>query len=509
MSFKYAFLSAALALTALLSGCASEAGIPANAVATTDSLGIFPDYRDIVIPQNIAPLNFMVTTAGEDFVAAVRGKKGELVASADADGKILFDSTAWHELLNQNAGSDLSVTVYAKRDGQWLEHAPYKLSVAEPIDPFLSYRLIEPGYELYRQVGLYQRNLTNFEEKPIYENNRDYDSIDNHCVNCHNFQAYDTKRMLFHVRAAHGGTIFVDNGKAKKFTFKVDSILGNAVYPAWHPTQNWLVFSSNITGQAFFLRNSDKIEVVDVSSDLVFFDADRGTVANVLKTGNRFETFPTWAPDGRKLYYCEADASGFDTLSRDQKEDRVLTIYNNVRYNLMSLTFDEKTRTFGEPQLEVDCVGMNASATVPRVSPDGRYLLFTLGDYGQFHIWHKSSDQWVKDLETGEVRPLTAANSDDVDSYHSWSSNGRWIVFSSRRIDGDYSRPFIAYFDAHGQAHKAFLLPQEDPEYSTILLKSFNVPELTRSAVTTTPEQLQRVVYDDESAQAVQYSAKP
>lgn len=142
---------------------------------------------------------------------------------------------------------------------------------------------------------------------------------------------------------------------------------------------------------------------------------------------------------------------------------------------------------------------MGLSASVPRVSPDGRWLLFTLGQFGQFHIWHKTSDLYVKDLHTGTVRPLTAANSDDVDSYHTWSSNGRWIVFSSRRDDGSYTRPYIAYFDADGRDHKAFMLPQEDPEHSLLLLKSYNVPELTRTPVGPSAEEFRHVIYDTDA----------
>ena len=152
---------AAAALAALLTAsCGSEVRVPDNATPTQDAADIFPEYRDIYIPQN------------------------------------------------------------SHRDGQWLEHPAYQLHVAEPIDEYLSYRLIEPSYELYRQMGLYQRNLTNFTQTPIYENNRSYDSLQNHCVNCHNYQAYTTKRMLFHVRSAHGGTIIVENGKAKKWNMK-------------------------------------------------------------------------------------------------------------------------------------------------------------------------------------------------------------------------------------------------------------------------------------------------
>ena len=381
----------------------------------------------------------------------------------------------------------------------------YAITVAqEEIDPYLSYRLIEPSYELYRQLGIYQRNLTNFTEKPIYENNRTYDADNNHCVNCHNYQNYSTEHMLFHVRANHGGTIFIDNGKARKMNMKCDSVLSNCVYPSWHPKKNWVVFSSNLTGQAFHTIDKQKIEVLDYGSDLVFFDVDNGTLTNIIKGKEAMETFPNWAPDGSRVYYCSAATPFLTDLPDSVHSDALLARYDSIRYNLMSIPFDEQTRTFGEPVVEVKCDSAS-SITLPRVSPDGRYVLFTMGDFGQFHIWHKSSDLYVKDLQTGAVRPLSAANSADVDSYHTWSSNGRWIVFSSRRDDGSYTRPYIAYFDKDGRDHKAFLLPQEDPEHNLYLMKSYNVPELTRDAVRTTPEALREVIYNDEKTGKATY----
>ena len=311
--------------------------------------------------------------------------------------------------------------------------------------------------------------------------------------------------MLFHVRAKHGGTVFIENGKAEKMNMKSDSILSSTVYPIWHPTKNWVVFSSNQTGQAFHMGNREKVEVVDYGSDLVFYDADKKQLSNILKTDADLETFPCWTPDGLKVFYCSAHIPQFANTTTEQRRDLITKIYNTVRYNLMSITFDPQTRTFGQPQLEYDCAALGKSAAVPRVSPDGRYVLFTLADYGQFHIWHKTSDLYVKDLQTGEVRALDATNSKAVDSYHSWSSNGRWMVFSSRRDDGSYTRPYIAYFDREGKGHKAFLLPQRDPEQNLLLTKSYNVPELTRDAVTLTADEVKACIYADEKAQKVSY----
>ena len=98
-------------------------------------------------------------------------------------------------------------------------------------------------------------------------------------------------------------------------------------------------------------------------------------------------------------------------------------------------------------------------------------------------------------MEADIVYPLQEANSTDADSYHCWSSNGRWIVFSSRRDDGSYTRLYITYFNPKGKASKAFILPQQDPEHNMKRLKSYNVPELTRDQVQISPQQFQQTIY--------------
>jgi len=493
-------------IMALAVSCGKKTySVPEQYAQAEDGLVIFPDYRNVVIPCNIAPLDFMVRSGGETFVVEMKNGGGQLVAGGGKDGKIYFEASEWSRLLESAKGKDIAVTVYAEKENGWVAYPSYTVTVAEePIDSFVSYRLIEPSYEFYRQLGLYQRNLTNYDVRTIYENNRRYNADENHCVNCHNYQNYRTENMLFHVRGKMGGTILSLDGKVDKLNMKCDSVLSNSVYPSWHPDRPWIVFSSNRTGQTFHTLNAEKVEVVDYGSDLVFYDAENKQLRNILKTDIEMETFPCWAPSGDRIYYCLAPFPNYGAVPDSLVTRNIVANYKNIRYNVMSLTFDAETKTFGAPKLEVDCRAMGKSATVPRVSPDGTKLLFTLGDYGQFHIWHKSSDLYVKDLQTDSVYALAEANSDDVDSYHGWSSNGRWIVFSSRRDDGSFTRLYIAYFDKQGKAHKAFMLPQRDPEQNIMLFKSYNVPELTQNAVRISEETFRDVIYHEEGI-PVQY----
>lgn len=490
----------------LLTACSKKQyTLPQGASPINKAAQLYPDYTDITIPPNIAPLNFILQDSlAQEMVVCFKGKGKRLICGAEADLKLDLDTTQWRELLHANKGGALKVSIYARRGEQWICYPPYTLNVAqEPIDNFLSYRLIEPGYELYRQIGLYQRNLSNFTETTIYENNRSYETDNNHCVNCHNFQNYSTKNMMFHVRTAHAGTIIVRDGKAHKVQIKGDSILTAGVYPSWHPTLPLIAFSTNITGQVFHMKGRDKVEVLDERSDLLLYDVEKNEVKLVLNKKEELESFPCWDPKGKWLYYCVAREPAPEQVYPDSLMGlKMMRYHDSLFYDIHRIPFDARKRTFGASEIVVDCATRHRSATFPRISPDGRYVLWAESDYGNFHIWHQGADLYVKDLLTDSIYALDNANSPEVESYHTWSSNGRWIVFSSRRMDANYTRVFIAYFDGNGRAHKAFCLPQRDPEHNILLLKSYNVPELTREAIRSNSSELKKIIYESEGKQA-------
>ena len=186
-----------------------------------------------------------------------------------------------------------------------------------------------------------------------------------------------------------------------------------------------------------------------------------------------------------------------------QREREIIDRYKEFQYNIYRKAFDPDTQTFGPSELVLDAKEMNSSATFPRVSPDGRYLLFAMGEYGCFHIWHKDADLYLMDLETMQLRNVEEINSRDVESYHAWSSNGRWILFTSRRDDGGYTRLYIAYFDKEGKAHQPFLLPQRAPYFYNDYYKSYNVPEFMVEPVVISPQEFARHL--DAEVQSVKF----
>ncbi|MDD3063470.1 MAG: hypothetical protein PHX50_11695 [Massilibacteroides sp.] len=428
---------------------------------------ITPDYTEVTIPPNIAPLRFkMPDCSGISDLRAVFEGGNISVKVPGRKKQISISSSDWEKLLKESVGSFISVRLQTKKDEEWTEYAPFNIYVAiEKTDPYIAYRLIEPGYEIWNEMGIYQRCLENYKETAILTN-----KMTNYgCMNCHSFCQQNPNKMLFHLRIDYSGTYVVEDGQVEKL-----DTASPLVYPSWHPSGDFVAFSMNTTKQMFHTTDKNRVEVMDYASNVVVYDLKRQQILTspLLSSSKSFETFPTFSPDGKTLYFCSSD-------SVSMPDD-----YRNVKYSLCAIGYDSDTRSFGN---QIDTL-YNArkeggSVSFPRVSPDGKWLMFTLSSYGNFSIWHKDADLYLADLETKFIQPLSVLNSNDVESYHSWSSNSRWVVFSSRRIDGLYTRPFITYIDTEGNVHKPFLLPQKDTDYYTSLMKSYNIPEFITGRV--------------------------
>ena len=497
---SYIMLLAAVVL--LMSSCAKHPSVPSASSARSVLPPIFPDYCNVTVPYNIAPLNFMLPADQyEACVARLTTSDGQQQTYGNGV-KVQIPESEWHATLDASKGKSIKVEVWGKKNGEWLSFTPFEIHVAEePIDEYLSYRLIEPSYVAWTYMEIAQRNLTSFKETQIFNNEITMnDRTIGQCINCHSYQNYKTDNMLFHVRLSNAGTVIVNDGKVSKVNMKRDYTISGGVYPAWHPTAKLIAFSTNKTRQAFHTANTNKIEVYDLASDMILYDVETDSVSIVSNDSTLLEVYPTWSPDGKYLYYCKSVP-----LPEEMRDKDIRTTYPKIQYNLYRRSFDLATHGFGEEELVYDAASTDKSVTLPRISPDGRYLLFALGQYGCFHSRHHDADIVCIPMnqftgvgltaETASPVNLTLVNSDGYsDSYPSWSSNGHWIMLASRRDDDNYSRVYFAYFN-NGKVGKAFLLPQEDPELHVSLLKSYNRPEFMVEPVKISVEEFSKVFF--------------
>ena len=516
---------------------------------------IYPDYIDVTVPQNIAPLHFHIDhdSLATDFVTRFTAGGDQWTLGGE---NVCPGIKKWHKMITAALTADgtISIEVFIKQDNAWQRCKPFSITVCkDSIDPYISYRLISPSYVTYEDLTINQRCLENFDESLIYGNMINSDEENGQCINCHHAQWYNPNRVQFHVRQYLGGTVIAYDGKLQKINLKTDSTISAGVYPTWHPRQPWIVYSTNNTGQSFHTRDRQKIEVQDTKSNLIFYDLEANTVTPITRDTTDLDCFPFWSPDGKYVYYVSAHWEKRDTVQLDFE---LIKNYKEVQYNLYRIPFDESSRTFGPRELVYDAVARNRSVTLPRVSPDGRWLMFTEAPFGVFHIWHHDADLFLMDLAQaqsveptavvsysqdrlpagflpesannvereaaadslreaqGQLTPLPAhirnikeLNSPDVESWHGWSSNGAWVIFSSRRDDGNFTRPFIAHHDGNGHFTKPFELPQDNPQYHRQLMRSYNIPEFLSGPVTVRPQDFAAIIKKD--AEQAQFKTHP
>jgi hypothetical protein len=426
---------------------------------------IYPNYVGVTIPVNIAPLNFMASPAVDLIDVEIKGQKTMLHYQEKT--AIDIPIKKWKKLLEENIGKDIKIDVCFFNNKQWKKFKTFSIHVSpDTIDYGLAYRLIAPGYEVYSKMGIYQRNLSNFEQTPIMENTL----VTGCCVNCHAFRHNNPDCMSFHVRGTHGATVLQQKGKGSERVMdtKTDNTISSCVYPYWHPEGRYIAYSTNKTNQAFHSIKSERVEVVDKASDVVVYDTKENKLILCprLMTKGAFETFPVFSADGKKLYFCSAEAK------------KIPEEYKQIKYSLCSIDFDAEHGTFGKKiDVLISAGATGKTISYPRPSFDGKYLMFVMFNYGNFSIWHREADLYLMDLKTRKYREIKEVNSPNTESFHDWSTNSRWFVFSSRRDDGLYTRLYIAHIDKNGQCSKPFLLPQRNPMQNIYNLMSYNVPE--------------------------------
>ncbi len=441
---------------------------------------ISPDYAGTVIPANVAPLNFQVLEEGSAYLVTIRSEHGRPISLSSKTGQIRIPVRPWRALLEANRGSNVFFDVYAQgADRHWRRFRPIVNTIAqEDIDGTLVFRLMKPLYSWWRNIGIYQRNLANYDVSIVLHGR----SFGGGCLNCHSFVGNDPATMTISLRSKTYGsdTLMARNGAVERIGAKWG-------YAAWHPSGQLAVYSINKVTQFFHAGGMEVRDVVDLDSALVCYRIGNpeATSPEELADKNRLETYPTWSPDGKYLYFCSAPILWKDRSALPPEN------YDKVKYDLRRVAYDMATDQWGQVETVLSAEETDQSILLPRISRDGRFLAFCMCRYGCFPVYQPSSDLYLMDLATRQYRRL-AINSEFSESWHSWSSNSRWIAFSSKRQGGLFTRTYFSYVDSGGTVHKPFVLPQRDPSHYDSLVETYSVPELVKGPIPVRKSRLAR-----------------
>jgi len=184
------------------------------------------------------------------------------------------------------------------------------------------------------------------------------------------------------------------------------------------------------------------------------------------------QTSAFWSPDGKYLIYSRAVAKDpfpagapKPTYANDPNETQ-------IQYDLYKIPFNGGKGGKAVPVLGASNNGM--SNDFPKVSPDGRWIVFVQNKNGL--LMRPDSKLYMVPFAGGKAR-LMKCNTWRMNSWHSFSPNGRWLAFSSK-ARSPYTQLMLTHIDADGNDSPAIMV-----DNTTAANRAVNIPEFVNMPV--------------------------
>jgi len=183
------------------------------------------------------------------------------------------------------------------------------------------------------------------------------------------------------------------------------------------------------------------------------------------------QTDGVWSPDGKTIVFARAEAKDPYPPGEPKALHANDPNETQIRYDLYRVPFNDGKG--GTPEPIEGASGNGMSNNFPKVSPDGRWIVFVQCRNGQ--LMRPDSQLYIVPFEGGEARRLRA-NMFPMNSWHSFSPNGRWLVFSSKSRS-PYTQMYLTHLDEQGNSSPAILI-----DNATAANRAVNLPEFVNTA---------------------------
>jgi Flp pilus assembly protein TadD len=321
------------------------------------------------------------------------------------------------------------------------------------------------------------------------------------CANCHSFSAdgktlgldmdgpQNDKGLYAIVKVQpHMAIRNQDLVAWSTFRGKLGSKLRVGFMSQLSPDARYVVTTVNDPGidQSDYQRRKDPIDLVrnyyvanfkDYRFLQVFFPT-RGVLAWYSRESAHLQYLPgaddtryvhanaAWSPDGKYLVFARAEAEDAYPAGAPPGEYANDAKERQIKYDLYRIPFNGGKGGRAEPIVGASQNGMSNS--FPKISPDGRFIVFVQARNGL--LMRPDGQLFIVPAAGGKARRMSC-NTPLMNSWHSFSPNGRWLVFSSKSRS-PYTQMFLTHIDESGNDSPAILV-----ENSTAANRAVNIPE--------------------------------
>jgi pentatricopeptide repeat protein len=495
-----AVLPVTLAASLFVTGCDRDPTTAEVAAAAADSAGArlritYPLDDTLFPPDSVAPtVVWKDETPGADrWYVVVRDDAGADVLTASVDARRWRPSEdEWKRVKEQSAERDVDVLVAGVKGAKRatvLSSAHVRIRTSkDPVSDALFYREVPlPFLTAVQDPSRIRWRFGTIDMEagpPVVLQNLPV------CGNCHSFADngsvlgldvdYGNDKGAYAIMPVSTHMVMDD---AKIITWadykREDGELTFGLLSRVSPSGRYVI--STVKDRSVFVAIPDLMIsqlFFPIKGILVVYDRETETFAPLpgADDPHYVQTNAVWSPDGQTIAFARTTAYRSEHLEQqnsaliDEKDVPEFVVEKKpFRYDLYRIPFNDGRG--GTPEPIEGASGDGMSNYFPKFSPDGKWIVFTKSK--SYMLLQPDSELYIVPATGGPARRLRY-NTARMNSWHSWSSNSRWLVFSSK-VNGPYTQLFLTHIDEDGNDSPPVLL-----ERFTSSDRAANIPEFVK-----------------------------
>jgi len=457
---------------------------------TPGNLDITYPLNGSLFPADIAAPTFRWKENENDtdnwyIVASIDGSK-ELVSAYSNQPHWKPNPEQWNQLKQNSQWKKIRITVTERKDDKILSSGSVTIQISkDKVGAKIFYRQVTLPFDYARKnletISWHLGDITTDKPSTIMLANMPL------CGNCHSF-SMDGKKLGMDVDYANDKGSYAILTLDKVTTLSPDKIISWSDY---RREDGVLTFGllSQISPDGRYAPSIVKDRSIFVPKEDLFYSQLFFPIKGILGVYDSVEqkfwalpgaddpsyvqSNPTWTPDGKYIIFARAPAY----YSEEAERSKMIVLPTSVaaefiegrrdfKYDLYRIPFNDGKGGKAEPIPGASNNGM--SNFFARVSPDGKWIVYTRAK--NFMLLQPDSRLYIIPAAGGTAREMTC-NTPAMNSWHSWSPNGKWLVFSSKAL-GAYTQLYLTHIDEEGRDTPPILLENLRSEN-----RAANIPE--------------------------------
>lgn len=336
-------------------------------------------------------------------------------------------------------GRELQVTLYRLERSATTKSRTARLRIAEPLEDRIIYRVVPPLFDVKADISL----------KSIAADHRGPDAVigfHGACVGCH---GYAPQTAVLNAQTKFTRKFFTAHQASNEFEFE-RHLIGEFSFVAISPDGRYAALVKDTPGKLVLSKNViEPFEQVYKTGDICIYDFEKKTL-NPLPGAcdpTWVEDMPWFSADGKEIIFSRYKVVREGSREAVHSMDLCRVPFNNGHG--------------GEAVPIPNASGNGLLQYFGRIAPNGKWVSFCRSNKPRGIFARQSSDIYLWSASDNSVRKLELNRDNAMDSWHDWSSDSRWLVFSSKRSSNHLTGLYLSYIDDNGISHPPVKLASE------------------------------------------------